>query len=166
MINLDKPSRMSSPASNKIPTSFTSLKVIPLKLIFCFVGLALIGFLDAVYLTTAHYTGTINCSVISGCQEVLVSQYSIILSIPVALLGTVYYIFILLNALLYIDRQTKLSLKVLKYLPSLGWLFSLYLIYLMFFVIKALCQYCLLSAITSTLLFIMSLILLNKSKKI
>ena len=138
--------------------------VVSKKLIYTFAGVSLVGFLDAVYLSTAHYTGTINCSVISGCQEVLVSQYATILGIPIAVLGAGYYVFILFNSLLYIDRQPKLSLKILKYLPSIGFLFSLYLIYLMFFVINAICQYCLLSALTSTLLFILSIILCKKKQ--
>ncbi|MBT4516973.1 MAG: vitamin K epoxide reductase family protein [Candidatus Komeilibacteria bacterium] len=118
--------------------------------------------MDAIYLTTSHYTGHITCSVISGCQEVLVSQYSEIFGIPLALLGAAYYLFILINSLLYIDNQNKYSKLVLSYIPIFGFLFSIYLIYLMFFVIEALCQYCLLSAGTSTLLFILGIILIKK----
>lgn len=150
MTNLDKPSEMSSTKSN--------------KLIFVFVAVALIGFLDAVYLSISHYTGSINCSIVSGCQEVLSSQYSEIFGIPLALLGATFYLFILINALLYIDNQNKWSKLALSYIPTLGLLFSIYLVYLMFFVIEALCQYCLLSATTSTLLFILSMIFIKKNK--
>lgn len=150
MTNLDRPSEMSSPRFN--------------KLIYTITGIALIGFLDAVYLTVSHYTGHIACSVISGCQEVLVSQYSEIFGIPLALLGAIYYLFILFNSLLYIDNQNKWSKMILSYLPVVGFLFSLYLLYLMFFVIDALCQYCLISATTSTLLFILSMVLIKKNK--
>ena len=148
MTNLDKPLKTSSQKYN--------------KLIYIFTAISLLGFLDAVYLTTSHYTGHITCSVISGCQEVLVSQYSEIFGIPLALLGAGYYLFILINSLLYIDNQNKYSKLVLSYIPIFGFLFSIYLIYLMFFVIEALCQYCLLSAGTSTLLFILGIILIKK----
>ena len=148
MTNLDKPLKTSSQKYN--------------KLIYIFTAISLLGFLDAVYLTTSHYTGHITCSVISGCQEVLVSQYSEIFGIPLALLGAAYYLFILINSLLYIDNQNKYSKLVLSYIPIFGFLFSIYLIYLMFFVIEALCQYCLLSAGTSTLLFILGIILIKK----
>ena len=148
MTNLDKPLETNSQKSN--------------KLIYLFTAISLIGFLDAVYLTVSHYTGHITCSVISGCQEVLVSQYSEIFGIPLALLGAAYYLFILINSLLYIDNQNKYSKLVLSYIPIFGFLFSIYLIYLMFFVIEALCQYCLLSAGTSTLLFILGIILIKK----
>ena len=148
MTNLDKPLKTSSQKYN--------------KLIYIFTAISLLGFLDAIYLTTSHYTGHITCSVISGCQEVLVSQYSEIFGIPLALLGAGYYLFILINSLLYIDNQNKYSKLVLSYIPIFGFLFSIYLIYLMFFVIEALCQYCLLSAGTSTLLFILGIILIKK----
>jgi len=150
MTNLDKPLKTSSQKYN--------------KLIYIFTAISLLGFLDAVYLTTSHYTGHITCSVISGCQEVLVSQYSEIFGIPLALLGAGYYLFILINSLLYIDNQNKYSKLVLSYIPIFGFLFSIYLIYLMFFVIEALCQYCLLSAGSSTLLFLFSMLLIKCKK--
>ena len=74
-------------------------------------------------MTVSHYTGHITCSVIAGCQEVLVSQYSEIFGIPLALLGAFYYLFILINSLLYIDIQNKWSKIVLAYLPTFGFLF-------------------------------------------
>lgn len=164
MTNSDKLLEMSSTKLNK-PDNILGTKIASLnKLTFGFIGLALIGFLDAIYLTVSHYTGHINCSVISGCQEVLLSPYSKILGIPLALLGALYYLFIIINSLLYIDNQNKWSRIFLSYLPIFGFLFSLYLLYLMIFVIDALCQYCLLSAGSSTILFILSLILINKNK--
>lgn len=150
MTNSDNSSMMSSPKSNKLSYSFAAV--------------ALVGFLDAVYLTVSHYTGTINCSVIAGCQEVLSSKYSEVFGIPLALLGAAFYLFILINALLYIDNQNKYSKLALSYIPVFGFIFSLVLLYLMFFVINAVCQYCLLSATTSTLLFILSIIFTKKNK--
>lgn len=151
MTNSDKPSETKLPKYN--------------KLIFVFIGIALIGFLDAVYLTVSHYTGHISCSLVSGCQEVLTSSYSEIFGIPLALLGALYYLFIIIMSLLYVDHANKWSKLALSYIPVFGFLFSLGLVYLMFFVIKALCQYCLLSAGTSTTLFILSLIFIKKIKK-
>jgi len=150
MTNLDKPLETNSPKSN--------------KLTYTFAAVSLIGFLDAVYLSISHYSGAINCSVISGCQEVLSSQYSEIFGIPLALFGAAFYLFILINSLLHIDNKNKWSKLALSYIPSLGFLFSVYLVYLMLFVIKALCQYCLLSAITSTTLFILSIFFVKKYK--
>lgn len=150
MTSFDKPSETNYQNSN--------------KLLFVLASIALIGFLDAVYLTVSHFTGHISCSLISGCQEVLTSSYSQILGIPLALLGAIYYLFILINILLYIDNQNRWSRYIISYLPLGGFLFSLYLLSLMFFVIQALCQYCLLSALTSTLLVIGSWLFIKKNK--
>jgi uncharacterized membrane protein len=134
------------------------------KIFYFFPVVALLGFIDAVYLTTKYYSGNINCSVISGCQEVLSSQYSAIVGIPLALLGALYYLFVLIAAMLYIDSQNKWALKIIFIFPTIGFIFSIWLTYLQAYVIKAFCQYCILSALTSTLLFIMSLIIIKKNK--
>ena len=132
------------------------------KLVYSFVIISLIGFLDAVWLTVKYYIGSIDCSVIAGCQDVLNSSYSAVFNIPVAILGAIFYLFILTSALAYIDSKYKYSLKILSIIPTLGFLFSLWLVYLQFFVINAICIYCMLSATTSTLLFILSLVLIKK----
>ena len=80
------------------------------KLIYSFIGVGLIGFIDAVFLTVKHYQGTIGCSVISGCQSVLDSSYSTVFGVPVALMGVAYYLSIIIIALLYIDIDKKLIL--------------------------------------------------------
>ena len=134
------------------------------KIFYFFPVVALLGFIDAVYLTTKYYSGNINCSVISGCQEVLSSQYSAIVGIPLALLGALYYLFVMIAAMLYIDSQNKWALKIIFIFPTIGFIFSIWLTYLQAYVIKAFCQYCILSALTSTLLFIMSLIIIKKNK--
>lgn len=132
------------------------------KTIYLIIVVSLIGLLDAVFLTVKHFSGDISCSLITGCQEVLSSPYSLIFGIPVALFGSIYYFIILISALIYIEQKKTLMLKIISYLPIAGFFFTLYLLYLMFFVIYAICQYCLLSALTSTLLLIFGLMIKNK----
>ena len=134
------------------------------KLIYSFIGVGLIGFIDAVFLTVKHYQGTIGCSVISGCQSVLDSSYSTVFGVPVALMGVAYYLSIIIIALLYIDIDKKIILKILSYFPITGFVFSIWLVYLQFFVINAICQYCMLSALTSITIFILAMVLLKKNK--
>jgi uncharacterized membrane protein len=134
------------------------------KIFYILPVIALLGFIDAVYLTTKYYSGNINCSIISGCQEVLSSQYSAIVGIPLALLGALYYLFVLIAAIVYIDSRNKWALKIISIFPTIGFLFSIWLTYLQAYVIKAFCQYCILSALTSTILFILSLIIMKKNK--
>lgn len=134
------------------------------KIFYTLLIIATFGLIDAVYLTVKHYEGAINCSIISGCQEVLTSSYSEIMGIPLALMGSAYYLFLILVTLFYIDAKNKWALLILKYLPGFGFAFSLWLVYLQLFVIGSICQYCMLSAISSTILFILSLFLIKKTK--
>jgi len=58
--------------------------------------LSFIGFLDTLYLTYEHLTGSaVNCAILTGCDKILTSQYSTIVGIPLALLGMFYYLVVL-----------------------------------------------------------------------
>ncbi len=121
--------------------------------LWAFVILGFIGFLDASYMTVSHYTGAaVNCSLTGGCDEVLSSEYSKIFGIPMALYGMLYYLFILVTAFFYLETGKKGALKILTLTTAFGFLFSCWLVYLQFFVIHSICQYCMLSAINSTIL--------------
>ncbi|MFB3147234.1 MAG: vitamin K epoxide reductase family protein [Thermodesulfobacteriota bacterium] len=117
--------------------------------------LSVIGFLLSVYLTYLHYTDgqSAFCSQGSDCDVVRQSSYSSILGIPVALLGAVGYVLIFWFTYVSIARSTR---WLLLYIISLaGFAFSLYLTYLEIVVIKAICPYCLVSALIMTIIFIM-----------
>lgn len=133
------------------------------KIYYWLIILATLGFFDASFLTAKYFNGHINCSFIGGCQEVLNSSYSHLGPVPTASLGVAYYLLIIFSGVLYLQYQSKLAKQVLKIVPTLGLIFSLWLTYLQIWVIKSLCQYCLLSAIISLGLFIVSY-QLNKNK--
>ena len=117
--------------------------------------LSVIGFLISVYLTYLHYTEgqSAFCSQGSDCDVVRQSSYSAILGIPVALLGAVGYALIIWFNYVSLARSTR---WVLLYTISLaGFLFSAYITYLEIFVIKAICPYCVVSALIMTVIFIM-----------
>jgi uncharacterized membrane protein len=131
-----------------------------------FLFFSLIGFLDAVYLTTEDYLNqSVICILTSGCQNVLTSQYSQIFGVPLALFGVIYYLIIIFCSLSYLTNRNNLANYLLNYFTSVGFLVSLYLVYLQLFVIKAICFYCMISALTSTILFILSLYLILNHKK-
>ncbi|MDQ2932904.1 MAG: vitamin K epoxide reductase family protein [bacterium] len=139
------------------------LKAIPSSLALFILIVAVLGFADATYLTVEHYRGVIPpCSVASGCETVLTSVYSKIFGIPVSLFGAIYYLLILIGVYSYFDTKKTVYLKWALLLTSLGFLMTLGLVYIMAFVLKAYCQYCLLSAATSTILFVTALIVLSK----
>lgn len=115
---------------------------------------ALAGLVDAAYLTSNHFAGTaVPCNLVSGCETVLTSAYSEIFGIPTALFGTAAYFTAFSLALLsYFGREN--FWKIFGAVSALMFLFSMWFVYLQAFVIKAFCQFCLISAATSTLLFV------------
>lgn len=145
------------------------MQFLPIKinkyLLLAILIFALVGLGDAIFLTIKYYVGNINCSLWSGCQEVLKSSYATMLGIPLAIFGVAYYLFILFSALAYWQTTKNIFANILAFVPSVGFLFSLYLIYLQLVVIKYICIYCMLSALSSTLIFILSLIIFRQHKK-
>ncbi len=122
---------------------------------YLFLLFALLGFLDASYLTIEHYRGVVPpCAIVSGCETVTTSAYSVLFGIPVALLGALYYLMIIVLSILYLDSKKEKILKILARATVLGLLASAYFVYIQGFVLHAWCLYCLGSATTSTLLFI------------
>ena len=136
---------------------------LPNKLIWAIIILAFIGLLDATYLTVSHYSGaSLNCSFTNGCDTVTASEYSVIFGVPVALLGTIFYFIALVLSLLYFDTRKALLLKILAPLATGALLFSAYFVYLQLVVIQAICQYCMLSAATSTLIFVLTMVSMRR----
>ena len=108
--------------------------------------LALIGLTDAVYLTVQYLTGqTARCMVSSGCSVVLSSEFAKPFGIPLSGIGALAYFlaFSLATLVAFGYKQAKpmLTLLVLCMLAT-----TFYLLYLMFFVLHARCDYCLISA--------------------
>ena len=99
------------------------------------------------------------------CATVNYSPYSEIYGIPVALLGLLAYLAIL--AILFLEPSWKLLEKFGVYaifgLSLVGVLFSAYLTFLEFYVINAVCPFCIISAIIILMLFILSIIRLAKN---
>lgn len=115
--------------------------------------LGFLGLANAVYLVQA-YSGNaeLNCSVISGCAVVAESPYSVLFGMSLPSLGVVFFLALFVGAaVLLILRSYKVAALYMG-LAILGFIFSLYFIYLQFFVIGAVCVYCLISAVVSTLM--------------
>lgn len=119
-----------------------------------FLAAAFIGFADAAYLTFSHYSGsTLTCVVFRGCDSVTTSAYALFFGIPIALLGAGYYLLVLVGTIFALDTKNIRLLRIITQCTIVGFGISLYLLYLQLFVIHALCQYCILSLLTSTVLF-------------
>lgn len=84
-----------------------------------------------------------------GCKAVADSAYSDIAGINVAVLGIVGYVLLLGCALLRGDGARMAGFGI----SLAGFGFSIYLTYLELFVIDAICQWCVASAVLMTILF-------------
>jgi uncharacterized membrane protein len=116
--------------------------------------LTLAGIGVAAYLTYVHYAGLQPfCAGGShGCERVQSSSYASVGGIPVALLGLVGYVGIAV-ALVAPGERARLAAAALA---VSGFGFSAYLTYLELFVIDAICQWCVASAVLLTLLCVLT----------
>ncbi len=131
------------------------------KLVLAFIALSLIGLLDAGYLTVEHYRGVIPTCTLNGCETVLTSRYATIGPIPVAAIGTLYYLLLLLAGIGYVTLRRPTLIALGAALAGIGFLASLGFVYIQLFILKALCMFCLLSALTTTLLLVLSMLILQ-----
>ncbi len=127
---------------------------------------ALLGLADSVYLTVHHFTAEpVPCSLITGCESVLTSPYAEIAGIPLAGFGAAAYFAAFSLAVLaaYGNRVA----WMLFGLQAVGMaIFTLWLLYLQAFVLKAFCQFCLISAATTfalVIIFIISKLVARRS---
>ena len=101
------------------------------------------------YLTYVHYAGLHPiCGISHGCETVQTSSYAFLAGVPVALLGLITYLVILITL-----RTPGYNALLTGYVLTLiGFGFSLYLTYREVFTIHAICSWCVSSAIVFTLL--------------
>lgn len=124
---------------------------------------SLAGFLDATYLTIQDYRGAERvCGSSEDCEAVLNSRYADIGGVPISLGGAIFYLAVFLLTIAYFDTKQSRILTVAAFLTVPGFLASLILVYLQVFVLRALCFYCLLSALISAVLSAVAILHLNK----
>lgn len=126
---------------------------------------AIIGVADSVYLTIQHFSGEqIPCGITGGCERVLTSAYSELFGVPIAAFGAIAY-FAAFSLAILAYYGNRLMWKLFGLQAVVMFLFSAYLTYVQAFVIsnsqvpvaERFCQYCLLSAATSTTLFLIAI---------
>ena len=150
---------MSATESSNTPSSIAKL---PLAAAI----VALAGLADAVYLTIHHYTAEpVPCGPAFDCEMVLTSPYATVFDIPLAAFGAAAYFAAFSLALLaaFGDRRMWTLFGVQS---TLMIIFSGWLIYVQAALIGAFCQFCLISAATTAVLFALFIIsLLSKRQK-
>ncbi len=122
--------------------------------------LALVGFLDAAYLTASHFAGLgLACGPGGGCETVTTSRWATIGSVPIAAIGLGYYTMVNQNAWTPADSLSRDLVRALLVLTGAALAVSAFLFYLQAVVIEVWCRYCLLSAAVTALLFLCALLL-------
>jgi uncharacterized membrane protein len=125
--------------------------------------LAVGGLLMSAYLTWVHLLGMPPVCLTGnrGCETVQSSRYAEILGVPVAALGMGGYVGLLFAAVLRGEVGVLLGL----FISLVGILFSAYLTYLELFVIYAVCQWCVSSAVLMMAAFVLSVIRIGRLRK-
>jgi uncharacterized membrane protein len=126
---------------------------------------SLIGLVDSIYLTIEHLSGrSVQCTIVKGCSEVLSSPYASIRGVPLALLGAIAYFAVFSLATLTAFGY-KSTARLLPIVVGIMFLTTLWLFYLQAVVIKAFCQFCLLSALVTLVLTVLVLFARRQEKQ-
>jgi uncharacterized membrane protein len=100
------------------------------------------------YLTYVKATGVAMACVQGSafnCDRVQNSAYSEMFGIPIAYMGLAMYL--VLGAVILLEQRVGLFAEqgqlIVLGISVVGWIFSMYLVYIQFFVLEALCPWCL-----------------------
>jgi uncharacterized membrane protein len=131
-------------------------------------ALALAGIFVALYLLLYKIgvVGNLSCS-IGSCETVNTSKWAIFLGAPVAGWGVAFYVALFVVALVSIQDRYADSAgmsKLLALVTGIGFVFSAWLTSLELFVIHAICQWCVISAIIVTTCFVVALLDLTQRR--
>ena len=125
------------------------------------IALSVIGVLVSIWMTIYKVTNNASMCVGSqGCGIVNASLYSEISGVPVAAVGVAGYLSIL--ALLFLENspgffQTNGSMLLFG-VTLVGFLFTVWLVYVEIALIKAYCPFCITSQVAMTLIFILTVV--------
>lgn len=112
-------------------------------------GLALVGVGVSIYLTYVHFDkGALVCG-LGDCSTVQASQFATIAGVPIAILGLAQFVALLMLGVgrVRLPQRAELFTYLAFGIALAGTLYSAYLTYLEIAVIRAICQWCVVSAI-------------------
>jgi len=122
--------------------------------------LSLIGAVDSAYLAWLKITGSVAaCSNVGDCNAVNSSRYAEISGIPIAFLGLLGYLAILgltVFEVRFPNWKEGLHLAFFGFTLA-GTLYSIYLTYVEVAILRAICPYCVISAVAMIGLFIIAI---------
>jgi uncharacterized membrane protein len=123
-----------------------------------------VGLLDSLYLAWLKLTDrTASCAGIGDCASVNSSRYAQVAGIPIALIGALGYMAVLILLLTerrWPDASWTLRLGVFG-IALAGTLYSVYLTYVEIAVLRAVCPFCVVSALCMVVILIISVMRLR-----
>lgn len=121
----------------------------PQRLVLGIVGGALVGAVVSGYLTAVHYAHRpVYCGGLSSCETVNTSAYAEVMGVPVALLGLLAYLTI--GGLALLRGRLPWAEPALLTVAAAGALYSGYLTWVEVAVLRAICLWCVTSAVIIT----------------
>ncbi len=124
-----------------------------------FLVLCVAGLFNALYLTYKHYQKKpLLCPLDHKCEVVTESKWSELLGVRNEVLGVVFFGSLLLGMMgvLFSPLYVNMLILFIRISCAASLLFSLFLVFVQFRIIKDYCFYCLLSALIVLLLFVNS----------
>ena len=125
---------------------------------YAIMALAVLGLGASLYLLSMHWGwGQLVCLGVKACDVVNTSSYSKLLGTPVALLGAITYLALLGSGVLIWRHRYEEPARLGQFLlATIGVAFSGYLTYIEIVVLRAICPWCVLSAVLITLIAVLS----------
>lgn len=126
--------------------------------------LGLVGVGIGAYLVWVHYDLDALVCGLGDCEVVQTSAYAEVFGIPIAILGLLMYLALLALTLVRLLRPALLvpaSMTALA-ITGAGTLYSAWLTWVEIEVLEAICQWCVASAIVTTLLFIVEIAIFSR----
>lgn len=119
---------------------------------------AFIGMVDALYLSIQRNAGPIPCHVTRGCTDVVTSRYSAVFGVPISWFGFAFYLGVFSLGVFsrFETEQTDQWLKWVFWLSGIALVVSAMLTGIQAFILRAFCEYCLLSATLVLTIFLLS----------
>ena len=126
--------------------------------------LGLVGTGIGAYLVWVHYDIDALVCGLGDCEVVQTSSYAEVFDIPIAVLGLLMYIALVT---LTLARQMRPALLVPASMAALaitgaGTLYSAWLTWVEIEVLEAICQWCVASAIVTTLMFVVEIVIFTR----
>jgi uncharacterized membrane protein len=158
--------KQKTPRESAVATTNRPLATSP-ALCAALIALSMGGFLISLYLTLAHFRNIVPpCYVTSGCESVITSRFSVIAGVPLALIGTVFFVITFyMGIALLVGFRPRLA-RAYEVLVYAGLLAAICLFLLQAVVLRAFCSYCIATEIIILLMWAGSFALTSSRKHI